>query len=210
MDKSAIIRDMKLFLTSAGLVNKKLGEFFASMLGKKPADCSALMVALNRTSEDLRHTGEAKEELRGLGITKIEFFNLEDGKFADSGRLFDVVYACGGNTFAILERMKATGIFSFIKKAVNNNGAVYAGISAGSIIAGQSIEIAGWGSQGDKNEVGLKDFSGFGFTDISVYPHFYEELRKEVDEFKAKVGYPVVEIADYQAVYINNAGHKII
>ena len=162
---------MKLLLTSAGLVNKKLGAFFVSILPKKPADCSVLMMAYDQTPEDFRHTKEAQEELLVLGVTRIDFFNLQDDKF-ETAKSFDVIYVCGGNTFTIIDRMKKTGVFEFVKNAIEKNNAIYVGISAGSIITRKSIEIAGWGSEGDINEIGLKDLSGLGFTDVAVYPVF--------------------------------------
>jgi peptidase E len=200
---------MKLLLTSVGLVNKKLGDFFVSILPKKPEDCSVLMIACDQTPEDFKYTKEAQEELRVLGIRLMDFFNLRDGKY-DNVKIFDVIYVCGGNTFLILDRMKKTGVFDFVSDAVKNKETIYVGISAGSIIAGKSIKSAGWGSQGDKNEIGLTDFSGLGFTNIAIYPHFYPELKKEIDEFRKKVDYPVIEIADYQAVYIQESGYEII
>ncbi len=186
---------MKLFLTSSGLVNKKLSDFFVSILPKEPKGCAVLMAAYDQTAEDIEHTIAAQGELRTAGISKITIFNLADKVFSGTENKFDVIYVSGGNTFAILDRMKKTGFFDFVKKAVKEE-AIYAGISAGSIIAGQSIEIAGWGSEGDENEIGLADLSGLGFTDIAIYPHFWEEEKDEVDQFKKKADYPVVEITD--------------
>jgi len=201
---------MKLFLTSAGLVNKKLSDFFVSILTKDLRDHSVLMNACDQTPDDSRHTEEARQELNNLGISDIVPFDLKDKIFNNYQREFDIIYVCGGNTFTILDRMKKTGVFDFVKNAVKNNETIYVGVSAGSIIAGQSIEIAGWGSEGDKNEIGLTDFSGLGFTDVAIFPHFYKELKEEVDSFRKKAKYPVVEIADYQAVYVNEKGYEIV
>jgi dipeptidase E len=193
---------MKLFLTSSGLVNKKLSDFFVSILPKEPKGCAVLMAAYDQTGEDTEHTAAALEELKEIGISNLAIFNLADEKFGKAEIKFDVIYVSGGNTFAILDRMKKTGFFDFVKKAVGEE-TIYAGISAGSVIAGKSIEIAGWGSEGDENEIGLTDLSGLGFTDIAIYPHFWDEEKEEVDQFKKKAGYPVIEITDDQAVYID-------
>jgi hypothetical protein len=42
----------KLFLTSAGFLNKEVAEVFLSELPKKPADCQVLMVASGQTEEE--------------------------------------------------------------------------------------------------------------------------------------------------------------
>ena len=90
------------------------------------------------------------------------------------------------------------------------SGALYVGVSAGSIIAGPSIEIAGWGTSGDPNDVGLKDLAGLGFTNIAVAAHFEPRFQVEIDEFKKKVDYPVMEISNNQALAIDKNGHRII
>lgn len=201
---------MKLFLTSAGLVNKKLSDFFVSILTKDLRDHSVLMNACDQTPDDSRHTEEARQELNNLGISDIVPFDLKDKIFNNYQREFDIIYVCGGNTFTILDRMKKTGVFDFVKNAVKNDETIYVGISAGSIIAGKSIEIAGWGSEADKNEIGLADFTGLNFTDIAIYPHYYRELKEEIDQLRKKAPYPVVEIADYQAAYVDGEEYKII
>jgi peptidase E len=179
-----------------------LSDFFVSILPKEPKGCAVLMAAYDQTGEDTEHTAAALEELKEIGISNLAIFNLADEKFGKAEIKFDVIYVSGGNTFAILDRMKKTGFFDFVKKAVGEE-TIYAGISAGSVIAGKSIEIAGWGSEGDENEIGLTDLSGLGFTDIAIYPHFWDEEKEEVDQFKKKAGYPVIEITDDQAVYID-------
>jgi dipeptidase E len=116
---------------------------------------------------------------------------------------FDIIYVCGGNTFAILNKLRETKLDQFIIEAVNN-GTIYVGVSAGSIIAGPDIEIAGWGSEGDKNEINLKNLSGFNLANVGIFPHFHEELRSEVEEFKKKVSYEVIELTNGEAVLVKN------
>ena len=78
-------------------------------------------------------------------------------------------------------------------------------------MAGPDVEIAGWGIDGDKNKVGLRDLIGFNFTNISIFPHFEEDKHKqEVEEFRKKVNYPVIELTDNQAVFVEGEGYKII
>ncbi len=56
---------------------------------------------------------------------------------------------------AILNKLRETRLDQFIIENVNK-GSIHVGVSVGSIIAGPSIEIAGWGSEGDKNDIGHK------------------------------------------------------
>lgn len=200
---------MKLLLTSAGLQNKKVSDFFISVLPKKPSDLSVLMVAFAQNDIEQHYIDESKKELIELGIKNATVFNLKEEKF-ESERDYDAIYVCGGNTFSILNRIRTVGIDKFIIDAVKNKGTLYIGVSAGSIIAGPSIEIAGWGSEGDKNDIGLTDFTGFGLTDIAVFPHFTLNQKEEVESFKNKVKYPIIELTDEEAVYVENDKTKVI
>ena len=200
---------MKLLLTSIGLSNKKITDFFVSLLNKDLKKCSILIVAYVQDKKEQSYVDYSKKELVDLGIKDITYFNLKDNKFKDSKK-YDVIYVCGGNTFSILNRMRITGIDSFIKKSMKNNKILYFGISAGSIIAGPNIEIASWGSIGDTNDINLKDLTGLKLTKISVFPHFEDYLNGEVDQFRKKVKYPVVELKDDEGLFVEGIKNKII
>lgn len=135
---------------------------------------------------------------------------MKDEKFVSpKDKKFDLIFAMGGETFHILERVQKFGFKKIIKKMIKD-GTIYCTASAGSILAGKKIDIAGWGSEADKNDIGLKDTKGLELTDVAIFPHFRKPLQKEVDEFRNKVKYPVIEITDKQAVYIDDNGYKII
>jgi dipeptidase E len=200
---------MKLLLTSAGLHNKKVSDCFISNLPKKPEDCSALMIAYTQDNEMQLYVDESKKELISLGISNTTPFSLGEEKFKNEGQ-YDVIYVCGGNTFAILDRLRTLGMDKFIIDSLKDDKALYIGVSAGSIIAGPSIEIAGWGSEGDTNDIGLKDLTGLNLTNVSVYPHFESRLKREVEDFRHKVKYPVIELTDEEAVLVWDLGYEII
>ncbi|MDR3558413.1 MAG: Type 1 glutamine amidotransferase-like domain-containing protein [Candidatus Pacebacteria bacterium] len=188
----------KLMLTSAGFANRELLEVLKKEIPKQAEWCRVLMISYTQNKMEESYVVASKKELESFGFKSIQTLNL--GKPAKPERA-DVIYVCGGNTYAILQKMKETGIDKFIIEAVNK-GALYIGVSAGSIIAGKTIDIVGWGSEGDANEVGLKDFSGLGFTDTAICPHYKVIQKDEVAEFKKKVSYPVVEITDNQMVFV--------
>ena len=201
---------MKLLLTSSGLYTKKISDFLLKTLPKKSEDCSVFVLGLIDGSHIMKYQKMKINNLRRKGFKDITFFNLAENKFTvPKGKKFDLIFAMGGETFHILERVQKLGLKKVIKKMVKD-GAVYCGSSAGSILAGKKIDIAAWGSEADENDIGLKDTSGLGLTDIAVYPHFKKPLQKEVDEFRKKVNYPVVEITDKQAVFVDDNGYKII
>ena len=195
---------IKLLLTSAGFVNPEISQVLMKEIPKQAERCKVLMVSYAQNKNEESYVTASRKELESLGFKDIQVLNLHKPTKPDQA---DVIYVCGGNTFAILQKMRETGVDKFIVESVNG-GTLYVGVSAGSIIAGKTIEIAGWGSQGDKNEVGLTDLSGLGFTDVAVSPHYDASQKDEIAGFKKKVAYPVMEITDNQMVFVRGAKYK--
>jgi len=192
----------RLILTSSGLESKKLKDEFLKII-KKPIENNRLMlIAGARTKKELFYVNESLKELIKFGIPKknIKFINISK-KIYINNKNFDIIYVCGGNTYYILDRLRKTKLDKLIKKLVNKS-VIYVGVSAGSIIAGKSIQIAGWGSEADANEIGLKDLTGFNFTNIAIFPHYKNKLKKEIISFRKIVKYPVEPLRNKQAITI--------
>ncbi len=199
----------KILLTSAGFLNPKIAKEFINILPKKIEDIKILVISYVQNDDEQYYIDKSKKELIDLGFEKIQNLNLNEDFDIEVLGDFEVIYICGGNTYLILDKLKKTDLFDFIKKQVEK-GSVFVGVSAGSIIAGDNIEIAGWGSEGDKNEINLQDLAGFSFTDVAIFPHFREELKIEVEEFKNKVNYRVIGLTDNQAFLVIDNKEKII
>lgn len=199
----------KLFLTSAGFLNKEVTDIFLKELPKQPSDCRVLMITGALTEEDKHYIEESKQELRELGFNNVFLFRLGGEDSTEEAKTCDIIYICGGNTFYLLKKIREVNLDKILIEMVNQ-GKIYVGVSAGSIMAGPNIEIAGWGVEGDENEVNLKDLTGFNLTNIAIFPHFKEGLRKEVEEFRNKVDYLIIELTDNQAVFVKGDNYKIL
>ena len=84
-----------------------------------------------------------------------------------------------------------------IKKAMDN-GIIYIGSSAGSIILGNSVEYA---LPFDENNVDLKDFSGLRIIDGIIIPH---DNRKEefISKVKENIGEKLFLLYDEDGIII--------
>ena len=202
--------EKKLFLTSTGFLNKEISDLFLKELDKEPSQSRIFMVTSARTKEEEYYIEESRKELVGLGFKDIFIYNLDKKVSINEVKDCDVIYICGGNTYYIMKKFRETGLDKIVVELVNQ-GVIYIGVSAGSIMAGPNIEISGWGIDGDDNDVNLKDLTGFNFTNISIFPHFEEDKHKlEVEEFKKKVNYPVIELTDNQVVFVEGEGYRVI
>lgn len=201
---------MKLFLTSTGLENKAIAHYFKTeILVKDASTLSLLLISIQDSEQDAFYLQKTLSEIRATGILDIDVFELFDKKFF-SEKDYDIVFVCGGNTFDYLDRIRKTGLDKYIMSFAKKEESIYIGVSAGSIIVGPSVEIAGWGTAADENNLGLKDLSGLGLTDYIIYPHYSEELKLELEEFKKISKNKVIELRDDQAIALNCFDDKII
>lgn len=203
---------VKLLLTSTGFSNKKFEAVFLKLINKPIRHTKVIFItAAAKTQEELKYVKESKKELLELGIKEenIKITDLKKPITANETEDYNVIYICGGNTFDLLAKIKNAKFDKIIHEFINKNK-VYIGVSAGSIIAGPDILIAGWGSEGDKNNIGLKNLAGLNIIKETIFPHFREKLKEEVIEFKKKTKYEVITLTDNQALLITNNKKEII
>lgn len=191
-----------LLLTSAGM---EIKEEILNVL-PKPANQIKLahIITASKVQKDTSYVDKDVDLMRELGFSVANVY-LEGKNEKELRELlpsFDVVYVQGGNTFYLLKWVKDSGFDTVIKEFVGE-GKLYIGVSAGSIIAGPDIEIAGWKGL-DPNEVGLEDFSGLGFVPFCIFPHYKPEHSSFLKEEIAKYPYPVRILNDKQAFLVRD------
>jgi peptidase E len=199
----------KLLLTSTGFTNPKLGERFLHLLNKEPSQTMVLFIpTASRSENEMKYIKESENELVQLGIPRENIVWLDVNNVAAIGDInrFDAIYVCGGNTFFLMKKLKDTGLDKKIIELVNQ-GRVYVGVSAGSVIAGPVISIAG---PFDENEVGLKDMTGLNLVNEVITPHYDKKEKSIIDEFIEKLPYKVIPITDNQALEETISGLVIV
>jgi dipeptidase E len=88
----------------------------------------------------------------------------------------DVVFVLGGNTFDLLHHLQSRGALDLAPEHVRRGG-VYFGSSAGAVLAGADIAVAGFA---DPNDAGVTDTRGLGLLgDAIVRPHYTPDDRDE-------------------------------
>ncbi len=202
----------KMILTSNGFENPKIGRKFLSVVGKNPEEIKVLLIpTAARTKEELYYVEESRKELVGLGIRKENIFDYNPKNSVDeiAQKNFDVIYVCGGNTFYLLQKVMESG---FDKKIIDmvNNGIVYVGASAGSILVGPDIEISGIGVNGDKNDIGIKNTDGFNLTDKIISPHYALPEEEAISGFEKEKNVKVLRLKDNQALFILGDKEEVI
>ncbi len=121
------------------------------------------------------------------------------------------VFISGGNTFYLLQELKRKNLTSYLKERIEN-GLLYIGESAGSVIAAPDIEYAS--IVDDKTlATELDDYTGLNLVDFYIVPHFEEEpfvesSRNTVELYKDKLDLKLIN--NKEAILVENNNFTIL
>ena len=191
----------KIVLTSCGIIERNLKQEFYKLLNKEIENIKVLYITTAIDGEDDSDTSWIDEEFKTILDLGIKKENIKEYKMDHEIdlSLYDMIYMMGGNTFYLLKKIRDTKFDIKLNEAINN-GIVYVGSSAGSIILGNTIELA---LPYDKNEVNLADFKGLKLIDGIIVPHAnrkQEFIAEKREKYKDKI----YAINDEHGVIYNN------
>ena len=160
-----------IILTSCGIINEKFKEQFYKIINKEEVkDKKVLYITTASDGEndiDKSWMDNEYKTILNLGFEEKNIYEYKIGKNEININNFDVIYMMGGNTFYLMDMIRKYNFDETIKNAIDN-GIIYIGSSAGSIILGNSVEYA---LPFDENNVKLKDFVGLKLIDGIIIPH---------------------------------------
>ena len=190
-----------IILTSCGIIDREFKEQFYRIINKEEIkDKKVLYITTASDGEndsDKSWMDEEYETILDLGFNKENIYEFKIGQKEININDFDVIYMMGGNTFYLMDMIRKYNFDTVIKKAMDN-GIIYIGSSAGSIILGNSVEYA---LPFDENNVDLKDFSGLRIVDGIIIPH---ANRKEefISKVKENIGEKLFLLYDEDGIII--------
>ena len=159
--------------------------------------------------DELNAISEAAEVLVPFTVAQTE---LTD--FRKELELADCIYVASGETFRLLHALKSTGADHLLVDSVRQ-GKLYAGSSAGAIIAGPSIEPAAV-MDDPSSAPDLRDYTGLNFTEFVVVPHAQgttgpysiSVISKTVEGYGKE--WNLLLLRDGQALYVDGQGAKLV
>ena len=170
----------RLFLTSSFSSVAKLFEDFAGepVNGKKLAfiPTASLVEKVRFYVDDDR---KAFEKL-GLIIEELEISTATTEEIAQALERNDDIFISGGNTFYLMQELKKKGADKLLIEQINN-GKLYIGTSAGSIIASPTIEFVSDMDE-TKKAPELTDYSGLHLVNFYFLPHYLNFPYKEATQ----------------------------
>jgi len=208
---------MKLFLTSAN-VNENLQQEFFKLVGKNPAEVKFALIenAADPYPEEKKefvYETRAVLEASPMQIERIDLREFGPGKknIYEKLKHFDVVWIGGGNTFYLRWILRESTLDTLLPKLLEE-GIVYAGGSAGSVIVCPSLEKYDVVDDPTKAPELLKD--GLCLIDLQIVPHWgyekYQAKLQVIKDYYDNLNKKVVTLTDNQAFVLSNDELKII
>lgn len=204
---------MKAFLASSPSLNETQINELLRLIGKDKAN-KVLVI----TAAVVPYGLNPRPEWVDLQLEPLKFIcnemvetTLEDGDFIPEDlNEYDFIFVSGGNTFYLAYRLQKTGWDKKIVAYINNGG-VYSGSSAGSIILMDNIEYF---SPADDPSKAPEVCPGLNLIKEAIIPHAdsekYGELMKGIAENYRKDGYEIISLNDDKVCVIDGEEKKII
>lgn len=214
---------MKLFLSS-----QDLGNFAADLRELVGVNRKTLVITNARDYKDPEARAERVNEklniLQQAGfqaqeLDLREYFSKDPAELQAFVTDYNpgLIYSIGGNVFLLATALKVSGMDDILRQRLEEDVTVYAGHSAGAMVAAKDIEVY------ERDDLKVQEVGayygmesvtdGLGLTDEYIVPHANRPERKAITKFYqaqvAKVGAESIALNDGD-VYIVNGNHKTI
>lgn len=154
---------------------------------------------------------EGKKSLEKLGliVDELEISTANTEEIERKIKNNDFIYVTGGNTFFLLQELKRTGADKLIISEVEN-GKVYIGESAGSIVTSNNIEYVEDMDNIEKAP-NLKEYSGLGLINFYPIPHyncfpFKKIVQNIINKYTSNIN--LMPISNKEVILVN--GDEVI
>lgn len=206
---------MKLLLTSAGLTNKTIISALEKLLGKSPKGVKLAFVPTAANVEsgdkswlinDLQNCLKA-----GFEVDIVDISAVAKDIWLPRLEETEIIFFGGGNTFHLRHWISKSGLISILPELLKTR--VYAGVSAGSCVAGPTIYNSVQNLFGEKYDLEIKE--GLSLVNFQVIPHlnspYFTKIRKEDLEIASKeLVEPVYAFDDNSAIAINGETVEVV
>lgn len=194
-----------LILTSNGISTTELKEKIKPYLLNEHSAVIVTTASVGYKEKDW-HIPRLIEELSYFRLS-VDFFDFDTDK-ADSLLNYDVVLINGGNPFYLLKSIKVNNGIDVLTKLAKEK--VIIGVSAGSIVLQNNINLIASYSPEMNDDVNLSDLTGLGLTNIQLLPHYsrfinrFDNFEERACAFEKQNNCIVQRINDGQTILDNN------
>lgn len=210
---------MKLLLTSGGLMNESLVKALSELVDKKPfseLNLAFIPTASNMEAGDKWWLIEDLETCKRLGFKVIDIVDisaLPKEIWKERLEAADILLVEGGNTFHLIFWVNKSGLKELLPELLKTR--VYVGISAGSMVMGKSLVLAGSEKEIVKSIGEEVVEEGLRMVDFLIVPHlnsdYFPELTFDSVEKEAReTNDPVYALDDNSAIKVVGSNVEVV
>lgn len=209
---------MKLLLTSGGLSNASIVTALQELVDKPFQESSVAFVptAANVYRGDKQWIIEDLRKLQELGFRSIDLIDIsavEKDLWLPGFESADVLLFEGGSTFHLMHWIKKSGLEALLPEMLKTK--VYMGISAGSIVAGPSLDLKMTPALYGEPTASYTDDKGLGFFDTLIRVHVngssFPEMTCEIlDRIAKEQPEPFYALDDQSAIKIVDGNVEVV
>ncbi len=207
---------MKLFLTSAGLANDSIVKAFNELggLAKEKIHIAFVPTAANVEEGDkgwlIKDLNNLKKQQYSC-VDIVDISAVSEDVWKPRLEAANVLFFGGGNTFHLMHWLQKSGLDKLLPELLKTR--VYAGISAGSCVAGPTIYNKVQNLFGEKYNLKIKE--GLNLVNFQFIPHlnspYFDKIREEyIKEAAKELTEPVYAADDNTAIKVIDNKIEII
>lgn len=212
---------MKFLLTSQGLENESIKAALADLLGKPYGDSQVTFVttASHASPSDKRWLFRIFSQFDELGfrtIDTLDFAGLPEDVWLPRLQAADLLMFTGGNTIHLAYEMQKAGMKERLDELLKTR--VYAGNSAGSIVATKDLSMSNPDDRGYSTSRDLNDFNEtLGYLDFHIRPHWKHPdhahsteaaVQEKIEKYH--ITDPVYLIDDQTAIKVDGENVEVV
>ncbi len=213
-----MLKPMKLLLTSGGLSNASIVNALQELVGKplQQASVAFIPTAANVYRGDKQWIIEDLRKLQELGFRSIDLVDIsavEKDLWLPGFESADVLLFEGGSTFHLMHWINKSGLAELLPEMLKTK--VYVGISAGSIVAGPTLDLEMTPALYGEPTGSYADDRGLGFFDTLVRVHvnspsFPEMTSGMLDRIAKERSEPFYAIDDQSAIKVVDGSVEVV
>lgn len=199
---------MKLYLCSS-VITDNLVKDFEKFLGRSDETLKVIFVTTaGNPVEDKSWIQEDLDSLKKFtnwNVEKVDIEKIRGKELRSKLENSEILWMNGGYPGYLMKKIESSGLKEYLFELLEK-GLVYIGSSAGSMIMGNSLDVAEWYI--GEEEIGASKIKPFSLLDFEIYPHYEDSLLGEIKK-KTKKYHKYCLLKNGQAIAYKEEGYKI-
>ena len=161
----------KMLLASTSTIyGQKYLEYLHDEIKNLFSGCKKILFVPYARPSGISHLEYTEKVKNVFKIINLEIIDYTNEDLRESLEKCDGIFAGGGNTFLLLNKLYQYSLIDILKNKINS-GIPYLGTSAGSNICGMTI-----GTTNDMPIVHVKSLEALGIIDFNINPHYLDPI----------------------------------